>query len=225
MFDPRTRASMVSTAVTHLHLLRHGAVEAPTERSVRGQLDVPLSPEGERQTRILASWVRRVLSPVDPPVSGVLTSDLVRARRLGEQVARELGVELVVEPALREQSMGAWEGQPWRVLNESDPAGVEAYWTQYLEARPGGGESVRDLGERVSAWWNGTRSSLEDGRWIVVTHIGVIRVFLCHAFGLGFDESLRFAPEVASHTWLMLAESGAVVGALGERPWLGTEGG
>ncbi|MFN7952168.1 MAG: histidine phosphatase family protein [bacterium] len=212
---------MVSTAVTHLHLLRHGAVESPTERSVRGQLDVPLAPEGERQSRILASWVKRVLVTLDPPVSGVLSSDLVRARRLGELVARELGVELVVEPALREQSMGVWEGQPWRVLNESDPAGVEAYWTRYLDARPGGGESVRDLGTRVTAWWEGARPRLENGRWILVTHIGVIRVFLCHAFGLELSESLRFTPEVASHTWLMLAESGAVVGALGERPWLG----
>src|SRR5437870_3646262 len=133
MFDPRTRASMVSTEVTHLHLFRHGAVEAPAERSVRGQLDLPLSAEGERQTRIVAAWARRVLAPLDPPVNGVITSDLVRARAMGEAICEALGAELEVEPALREQSMGSWEGQPWRVLNEIDPAGIEAYWTDYLD--------------------------------------------------------------------------------------------
>lgn len=223
MFDPRTQASMVSTTVTHLHLLRHGAVEAPTERTVRGQLDVPLSPDGERQTALLAAFCERVLAAAAPPVSGILTSDLIRARPLADQLAARLGVALEVEPALREQSMGAWEGKPWRVLNELDPAGVEDYWTRYLDARPGGGESVRELAARVEAWWERSRERLENGRWIVVTHIGVIRVFLAHAFGVGIDQSLRFTPEVASHTHLMLAEAGAVVGALGERPWLGRD--
>ncbi len=224
MFDPRTQASMVSTSVTQLHLLRHGAVEVPGERSVRGQLDVPLSAEGERQTRIVAAWARTALGGLEPRVSGVLTSDLRRARVMGEAVAEALGVELQVEPALREQSMGAWEGQPWRLLNTLDPAGVEAYWTEYLDARPGGGESVRDLGQRVESWWRDAAPRLENGRWVLVTHIGVIRVFLAHAFGLTLDQCLRFAPEVASHTWLMLAEAGPVLGALGERPWL-TSGG
>jgi broad specificity phosphatase PhoE len=114
--------------------------------------------------------------------------------------------------------MGSWEGRPWEQLNVEDRQGIADFWDDYANARPGGGETFGELGVRVLEWWDAERPRLAGGRWIIVTHTGVIRAFCCALLGLGFDQGLRFAPGYASHTQLAWAESGGVMTTLGELP-------
>ena len=190
-------------------------METGGERRCYGHTDYPLSAAGAAESERLVEWVREWL----PEADGVLSSDLVRCTALARPLAAALGLPLRVEPALREQDMGAWEGRTWSSLTEEDVAGVRAYWTDYVGTTPPGGESFGAFAERVDAWFSAHWAELRGRRWLVVCHVGVARAVLCRLLGLEWGEALRFAPVPASHTWLQVAEAGAVLQSLGERPF------
>jgi broad specificity phosphatase PhoE/nicotinamide riboside kinase len=215
VFDAETAKILPSSEVTHVHLLRHGAVADLTARVVRGQMDVALSPRGRWQHHDLARWFARS----EPRPERLFTSDLRRCLELASELGALLGHTPEVDARLREQSMGRWEGLTWEEITKADPPAVTAYWDDYYRARPSGGESVADLETRVVAWWRETFARERGRRIAIVTHIGAIRVLLCHFLGLDGAQALRFAPATASHTHVMLGEAGAVVSAIGERPW------
>lgn len=79
----------------------------------------------------------------------VASSDLLRARDTARLVAAELGLEVrVVDPRLREQSFGDFEGLTARECEERFP---EA-WARYLAdpgATPPGGEAASEVLARV----------------------------------------------------------------------------
>jgi broad specificity phosphatase PhoE/nicotinamide riboside kinase len=202
--------------VVAVHLLRHGEVEGLQRREVRGHLDAPLSQIGRQQHTDLCSW----FVEHQPTPDVVLTSDLSRCAALGEQLSRASGVELIVEPALREQHMGDWEGRTWEEITAEQGSAVNDYWDDYVNARPPGGESLADMADRVRAVWQDRVAMHTGQRVVLVTHIGVIRALLCQGLELPLSQALRFAPAPASHTALLSAAAGLVVAAMGERPWL-----
>jgi broad specificity phosphatase PhoE/nicotinamide riboside kinase len=212
-WDTVTDQALPGREVTHFHFLRHGKVETGGQRLAYGHTDLPLSEEGLRQTfEIVAQLIEQF-----PDIRGVLSSDLQRARAIAEPLADRLGVELVVDSALREQNMGKWEGRPWSELTAHHVDEVRHFWTEYHQVAPPGGESLQDLSRRVLQFFSSRDEVLAGGRYVVVAHIGVIRAVLCHALDVGLDEALRFAPLPSTHTWIMKAESGFVVQTMGER--------
>lgn len=213
-WDAATLAAFPNPQVTHLHLLRHGAVDTGGERLAYGHLDLPLSGSGMQANRELQAFCRDVL----PPADGILSSDLRRCSDLARGLGELLQQPVYTDARLREQAMGAWEGRSWGELTALDEDGVQAYWADYLHTRPPGGESLADLAARVDGWWAEEQERLAGRRWILVTHIGVIRVLLCRALGLPLDQALRFAPARGTHTHLLWSDTGWVVQALGEQP-------
>jgi len=214
MFDAVTNEELPSRELTTLHLVRHGAVETGGRRLAYGQTDLPLSAEGHAQNDAVLQLALRTV----PRPEGVLSSDLSRCLQPAKRLAQRFGVPLRVYPQLREQHMGAWEGRPWGDLSAEDSQGIHDYWEDYVNARPPDGENLREVQERVKAWWREAWPTLRGKRWIIVTHIGVIRSLLCGALDLPLDQALRWAPSRGSLTTLLLAEAGAVIEQLGERP-------
>ncbi|MES2641818.1 MAG: histidine phosphatase family protein [Myxococcota bacterium] len=208
MFDKPTMRIIPSASVVRVHLFRHGEVAG--SRVCRGQSDARLSPRGEAQSAAAAEWLRRAY----PAPDVVITSDLSRCTTL----ARHLSPTPILVPALREQDMGRWDGRGWEDLTIDDPAGTTAYWDDYVNARPPGGESYGECFARATTWWDA--QEFADQRVVVVTHIGVIRALACHWLGLGPDQALRWAPSYASHSRVLLADAGAVIESFGETAYL-----
>jgi alpha-ribazole phosphatase len=205
MFDAPTMEILPSARLCRVHLFRHGEVEGPRGRVCRGQSDDPLSSTGLGQTQLVAAWARRNIPSPDRVISSDLSRCAVLARAIGP--AR-------LEPALREQDMGRWDGRTWEAITVEDPVGTLAYWGDYVGGKPHGGESFADVYQRATTWWDAQGF---EGRVVVVTHIGVIRALLCHWLGLGPGEGLRWAPGYATHTEVLLADAGAVIERFGER--------
>src|SRR5919109_2812903 len=89
-----------------LLLVRHGESTWNAQSRWQGQADPPLSPFGERQAEDATVRLAESAS-----ITAVWTSDLVRARRTGELIAKRLGLDAVHdEPRLRERDVGAWSG-------------------------------------------------------------------------------------------------------------------
>lgn len=205
MFDDATNSIIPSQRLAKLHVFRHGEVVTGRERVCRGHADVPLSPTGWEQSRRVA----RAFASAHGAPDRVFTSDLSRCADL----AALFGGPVAATPALREQHMGGWEGQTWESITRRDPAGVTAYWNDYVHARPPGGETWGEAAARVGRWWQ-SESPLQ-GRIVLVTHIGPIRALLCHWLGLGPEQALRFAPDYASQTIVLDADAGVVIESMG----------
>ena len=123
-WDRSTEQAMPSHEVTHLHLLRHGAVDTGGQRRCYGHEDYPPSGEGLVQAASLVEHVRANL----PRPDGILSSDLLRCRALAQGLSEALELPVELLSGLREQHMGDWEGRTWAALTEQDVVGVRQYW-------------------------------------------------------------------------------------------------
>ncbi|HEX7277273.1 MAG TPA: histidine phosphatase family protein [Acidimicrobiales bacterium] len=155
---------------TRLALVRHGQSTWNALGRWQGQADPPLSPLGEEQAVEAAEQLQGT------GVTGVVTSDLVRARRTGEIVADALGVgPVIVCPELREYDVGHWSGLTKPEIEARWPGQQSEWFGGRLPTTPGGegrahfDRRVMDAVLRVAA------ESDPGSVLVVVTHGGVIR--------------------------------------------------
>jgi probable phosphoglycerate mutase len=135
-----------------LYLVRHGQSTGNIGGTLMGQSDHPLTPLGEDQARAAAERLARFgPMPVyssDLPRARATAAHIVAARRDPE--AAETPSEVVLDPRLREISLGDYEGRPWQEF-EADTALTAAFAEDpYRTALPNG-ESLEHLEARVHA--------------------------------------------------------------------------
>jgi alpha-ribazole phosphatase len=204
----------VDAPPTLIFLVRHGEVEGAGTRRFIGHLDVPLSPDGERQCAAQAERLARV------PLAAVFASDLARARRSGEIIGARHGLAPVIVPALREMAMGRWEGLTSEEIHAREPDAYRAWLERVGEYPFPEGESVPDLAARAGPAFDAI-ARLHPGRAIaIVAHGGTNRALLCRALGVGFDRLLAFGQDYGAVTLLELTGSGWLLRRLNERPML-----
>lgn len=141
---------------TRLTWINHGATAA--NRTASFPVDEPL------EEKTLGEAAMPTLGRADR----VFTSPALRAR----QTAEILGFEATVAPSLRDCDYGRWAGRPLMSLHSEEPENL-ALWMSDPEAAPHEGESLQQLGRRVTGWMN--EEMPLGGRVIAVTHAAVIR--------------------------------------------------
>ena len=155
-----------------LFVIRHG--ETPFNREMRyiGTADEPLSPKGVGQAEQLASS----LGPL--PLQAVYASPLSRAAETGRRIAEARQIDLRLEPRLREQAFGEWEGLTRSEVLERDRDRLLS-WEADLGLSPPGGESLLSVQERTLALVE-ELAGIHSGEWIaLVSHVGPIKALLC----------------------------------------------
>ncbi len=166
---------------TPLVLIRHGPTQWNLERRIQGRADPPLAPEGRDA---VAAW------RLPPEISDDwiwLTSPLARAR---ETAALLHEAPASVEPALIEMDWGAWEGRRLTELRSEGGAAMAAAEARGLDLQPPGGESPRQVQDRLRPFL--ARLAASGRPTVAVTHKGVIRAL--YALASGWDMTGR-APE------------------------------
>ena len=122
-----------------------------------------------------------------PEVRRVVSSPLLRCRKLAERIAATRAVSLHFDQRLIEMDFGTWEGSLWSALPASQ---LDAWAKDFMHARPHGGESVAMLKHRVDralAHWSAHPEPIA-----LVTHSGVIKA----AASAGGTEARDFAVSV-----------------------------
>ncbi|MCD1260246.1 histidine phosphatase family protein [Paenibacillus athensensis] len=128
--------------MTTIGLIRHGSTVWNQQGKLQGQLDTELADEGREQARRLGVRLR------GEAWSGILASDLKRARETAEIISRESGIPLLgTDARLRERSFGDAEGttlaerlerwgDDWRKKAQAtggeDDAAVWSRWLDFL---------------------------------------------------------------------------------------------
>jgi broad specificity phosphatase PhoE len=160
----------VSASSRHLLLLRHGESEWNAEGRWQGQADPPLSALGEEQARDAAGR----LAAGEMFVT-VVSSDLRRARRTGEIIAEALGLDLWIDPGLREIDVGDWTGLTRSEIHAGWP-GELADWSEGRSESPPGGETRTHLTERARTTMLRLAAEAAPGdRLLLVSHGALIR--------------------------------------------------
>jgi probable phosphoglycerate mutase len=181
-----------------LVLVRHAQPLRVEEGSVDGAADPGLSAAGRAQADRLAAW----LAAESP--GALLTSPLRRAVETAAPLAAALSVEPEVVDGLAEYDAAAGHYIPIEELRAAKDerwyATIEGRWADVGGVDPWAFQrQVVPALERVVARFPGQRV-------VVVTHGGVINVFLAHVLGL--DQLLWFHPEYTSVSRVHAARTG-----------------
>ncbi len=94
-----------------IYLIRHGETAWNLESRIQGREDIPLSPEGQRQSAACARGFSGVR------LSAVLSSPLSRAADTAKLLSQTCGAELIIEPDLTERDFGSVSGQIVDIFN------------------------------------------------------------------------------------------------------------
>jgi probable phosphoglycerate mutase len=139
-------------------------------------MDVPLSPLGERQAEALGRWFGGNAEPVDV----VLSSPYLRACRTAEVVARVAGwnAPIVADERLREKEFGIIDALTAEgILSQHpDQAGFRKSLGKFYHRAPGG-ESWCDVILRLRSVADTLRLEYSDCRVIIVCHTVVVLCF------------------------------------------------
>ncbi len=176
---------------TTIFLLRHGEIETGDVRKFVGQRDLALTETGLDQARL---W-RRQLAPIR--FSKIFTSDLPRCLDTAAIVAEEQSASILEVPEFREINLGRWQGVEVDEIRRLYPEEYERRSRDIANFRPPGGESFSDLSGRVVPLFEQITEGL-DGRVLIVSHSGVIRVILCRVLGLSLDNVLKLELDYGS---------------------------
>jgi broad specificity phosphatase PhoE len=163
--------------MSKIYLVRHGATEWNHSRRAQGHADIDLGTEGYKQ----AVGAARELAKTD--LAAVYSSDLKRAVRTAEPIAREHGLEVIQDPDLREIDQGEWEGLHVDEIKKRWPDLWGA--ARHYSRRPGG-ESPEEVRRRAVAALTRIVERYPDGDVAVVSHGGTIRTMSAEV--LGYDE-------------------------------------
>lgn len=187
---------------TRVWLVRHADVAAQWHGHAYGNLDVPLSERGEQQTSAMGEAFRPVR------LAKVHSSDLARARAMGQAIAGTSGAPLTLDQRLREIWRGEWQGMPSTEFRRRWEEQREEFLRDPWNWKGHKGESDADVCARA---WPALLETVKahPGTHVALTsHYNVIRVLATSALGLNARESFGFATDPAHAVLLIDAPQG-----------------
>jgi len=150
-----------------LYLIRHARPDI-VDGLCYGSTDLAVTQHEHQQ-------VMTTLAPVLPRQVPIFTSPLQRCRELATRLADALQCDSPIQDArLAEMHFGAWEMRAW---NEIPRAEVDAWAADLHGYRPGGGENVLAMAQRVQAFYAELQSQQRSCA-AIVCHAGTMRL-LC----------------------------------------------
>lgn len=172
--------------MTIVLIARHGQSDWNETRRWQGHADRPLTQKGRGQAEALAARLDHI------DLDAIYSSDLRRARDTAAVVADSQGLDVRIEPDLREVDVGSWSGLTRAEAEERFPEG----FARWKEGYPGwqDGETYEAMTDRVIAAVKEIAGEHLDGRVLIVSHGGPIRAMHAEALGLDVHAYRRLRP-------------------------------
>ena len=172
-------------------LVRHGMLPPNPERRMVGARDIPLSPEGREQIRLLA---QQFMPKVQGALGAVICSDLDRCRETAAILLEALPhgrPPLYVEPGLREIDLGLWQGMTKAEIERAWPGAYAARGQDMAHFCPPQGESFMQAQRRALAAVARWRRLYPGATLLMVSHAGILGSLLAHYMALPLRDVLR----------------------------------
>ncbi|MDR2451595.1 MAG: histidine phosphatase family protein [Candidatus Accumulibacter sp.] len=186
----------VAREETKICLIRHGETAWNAELRIQGQRDLPLNETGLAQAEALAA---RLASRC---FAAIYSSDLSRARRTAQPLAKRQGLPVRLEAELRERNFGCCEGRTREEIQASDAAVAEMLAARRPDCVLPGGESLRQHLDRVIACLSRLARRHVGQVIAVVSHGGVLDLVYRRVHGVPIEQPRDFPLPNASINWL-----------------------
>ncbi|HET7831634.1 MAG TPA: alpha-ribazole phosphatase [Gallionella sp.] len=165
-----------------LYLIRHTTPDIDLGVCY-GQLDIDVAASFAEEANRTRHWL--------PPFELIVTSPLLRARRLAEYLGQGQRLPLHSDARLMEKNFGAWEGKAWDDIARRD---LDAWAAAVMGYAPPGGESAQQLLQRVQDFWQ-ELSHLPQRDIAIVAHGGSIRALLSLIADIPLTRTLNWQME------------------------------
>jgi broad specificity phosphatase PhoE len=155
-------------------LLRHGETPMSVQKRYAGRSDVPLTDTGVLQA---AAAAKRLASA---GIGVIVTSPLLRATQTAQEVAEVTGAPVVTDEGFRETDFGAWDGLTFAEVRQRWPAEVTT-WLADPAVAPPGGESLVEVGARVTEALHRVLTGHQQQTILIVSHVTPIKTLVAAA--------------------------------------------
>lgn len=170
-----------------IYVIRHGLTELNKKKIVNGQIDEPLSPEGVEQAKIATNVI-------PASIQYIYASPLKRAKQTAGIINSKLKRPISSENALSEIDMGTLAGKSWEEMEDGLNL-KEKHRSAQFDYRPYGGESVKDVKKRLTAFLKKINGKHADDEALIITHGGIIRFFhLFHNGEIPYETEKHISP-------------------------------
>ena len=161
-----------------LVVVRHGETHWNVAARIQGHGDSPLTPAGEAQAAAIAGRL------AGERFDRLVSSDLGRALQTARAIAARTGHAVMTDARFRERNYGVAEGLTYAEIGERYPE----IFSRVRDTDPDyvvpGGESRRQLFERVRDAFEALARAAEGARVAVVCHGGVLAALYRHVHGI-----------------------------------------
>lgn len=127
-------------------MVRHGESATNVRKVFTGQLDAPLTEAGRQQANLVAQYLDKFR------VDKIYVSSLERAVETAQAIAGRQNCPMEKCDALKEINSGAWQGLTFGEIAENYPENYQVWKNNIGLATPDGGETCKQLYERVTAF-------------------------------------------------------------------------
>ena len=179
--------------MTRLIIVRHGESESNRKKTFTGQLDIALSDLGKKQAELVKKYLK------DYKIDKIYSSDLSRAYNTALPTAESKGIEIQTSKNLREIYAGEWEGKTFDDIEKEYPDTYSVWRSNIGIAVCNGGESVKELKERVEKEVGRIVAENEGKTVMIVSHGTPIRSLLCIWKGADVSDmqDIRWVPNAS----------------------------
>lgn len=147
-------------------LVRHGETDWNREERIQGYSDTRLNENGIAQAEAAADFLK------DKHIGLIVSSDLARAKKTAEIIAKATGAEIVLDAALREMDFGSLEGMPIPEVNKKYGGFLERPYGEL------GGEVFEEVETRAMEALGRHRKGREDTNVAIVSHGALLGVVM-----------------------------------------------
>lgn len=164
-----------------VHILRHGATPHNLLKPPRLQgsgVNESLTDLGRQQAECAGKYLST------RPITAVYSSPLKRAAETAEIIARPHGIANQPLEPLKEIHVGQWEGRTWPEIEAEFADSYALYREDPVKHGYPGGETGRQLIDRVSTQLEQLFRDHVGQEVVVVAHSVVIRLYLGHLLGI-----------------------------------------
>lgn len=166
------------TDFCRLFLLRHPELDpAHAERAIGGG-PADLSRRGRTQ---VLQWLE-LLRPA--PLTKVFSSPQPQCESPARGIADSKQLEVTVDPRLRDQDMGRWQGREWAEVMREESGSVQTFFAEFGDSKAPDGESLGDAVERILEWWAETMPKVAGNAIAVVLPGSLLTGFAAAMLGM-----------------------------------------
>ena len=182
------------------------------EGRYQGWADIDLDELGKKQAVAVANRCRE-MKP-----AAIYSSDLRRCADVANLVGEATDVAVTFDQRLRERDVGEWSGHTRDEVHERWPDDLAAWNAGDESVRPGGGESMAQLCQRIASFIDDVRALEAEGNVVVLSHAAWIRTVPLVAFGNNFERRAVGVPSQGSLSiWRLSRDGGTTLEAYNDR--------